>query len=996
MKKKKDTNEQNDIKKEKKVKKQKKKVEKGKIEKIKTKKANKKSKKNMTFYEKIMKFIRENLYDIVLAILSIIALTIGTLAIGFKKAIIIVILLDIVVWFLPIISFVGNKTKRKFKRRTLAQVFLWCVIIGLVACMAFAAYIVMKAPEFNPNNLYSKESTIIYDKDGKIMAKIGSQMREKISYEEIPEILIDAIIATEDSQFFEHNGFNPTRFLKASLQQVLSGGGGGASTITMQVSKNAFTSFEASGFDGIVRKFTDIYLSIFKIEKTYTKEEILEFYVNSYYMGSGAYGVEQACQNYFGKSVTEINLSEAALIAGLFKGGYAYDPFLFPEQAEARRKVVLGLMQRHGYITEEEKNIALELTVDDIIITGRTTESYQAFIDTVVQEVKEKTGQNPYSVPMEIYTTMDPNKQEHINKVMAGEGYNWENDVVQAGIVVTDTNTGAIVAIGAGRNRKGAATYNYATMIDRQIGSTAKPLYDYGPAIEYNNMSTGKPIVDEPHGYSSGGNIKNWDSKYSGLMTVRQALKTSRNIPALKVFQNIKNSNIKKFVTNLGLSPQIENGMVFESHSLGGYNGESPLTMAAAYAAFANGGTYIEPYSFTKVVFRDTGEEYTNTYESRKVMNDSTAYMITSMLIDTATYTTGRNRINGIQYANKTGTTNFDTAIKEKYNLPSNAINDLWCVGYSRDYAVAVWYGYDQIYSDYYSISSGQNTRLFSAVIKGVLSGTKDFTMPSSVTAVEVEIDNAEIKLPSDFTPDDMKTTEYFKAGTEPTEISTRFAKLSDITNLNISEENSTISLTWSPINTPEELNRETLISEFSKIFYNEEDLSDFVDERLNENNELLGQIEYEIYIKNDDGSLQLVGTTSDAYFTYTPSSLKNGTMSFIVKTTYSNFKSNASDGTEIEIHINNIISSIVSNVNGQETITVSIGKFYDEPFKPVIVRENLIDVTDLANISTVIKDSAGNTVTTIDTSIAETYTITYDVTYKDHHNTLQKTIIVQ
>lgn len=971
-------------------------TKKTKTEKVKKKKTNKTNNKKMTFYKKILKFIRENMYDIILASLSIIALIIGTIAIGFKKAIIIVILLDIVVWFLPIISFIGNKSKRKIRRRTLAQVFLWCVIIGLIACIAFAIYIVVKAPEFNPDNLYSKESTIIYDKDGQIVAKLGSQMREKVSYEELPEILVDAIIATEDSQYFEHNGFNPTRFLKASLTQVFSGGGGGASTITMQVSKNAFTSFEASGFDGIVRKFTDIYLAVFKIEKTYTKEEILEFYVNSYYMGGGAWGVEQACQNYFGKSVNEINISEAALIAGLFKGGYAYDPFTFPEQAEYRRKVVLGLMQRHGYITEEEKNIALQLTVDDIIVTGRKTESYQSFIDTVVEEVKKKTGQNPYSVPMEIYTTLDTEKQAHINKIMAGEGYKWENEVVQAGIVVTDTNTGAIVAVGSGRNRTGVGTFNYATMINRQIGSTAKPLYDYGPAIEYNNMSTGQPIVDEPHGYSSGGNIKNWDNSFKGLMTIRQALKESRNIPALKVFQSTKNSNIKKFVTNLGLSPQLENGMIFESHSLGGYNGESPLSMAAAYAAFANGGTYIEPYSFTKIVFRETNEEYINTYETRKVMSDSTAYMVTSMLIDTAMYTTKANRVNGIQYANKTGTTNFDSSIKQQFHLPNNAVNDLWCVGYSRDYAVAVWYGYDHISSDYYTISRGQNTNLFKAVIKGVLSGSKDFNKPSSVVGIEVEKNTSEPKLASEFTPEHLKTTEYFKIGTEPTEVSNRFAKLSNVSNLNINENNSTITLNWSPINTPNELNEEALTNEFSKIFFTEDRLEDFVNSRLDENNQLLGQVEYEIYLKDSSGNYNLIGKTNNSTFQYTPSVLNNGTISFKVKTTYSNFKANASDGMEVEININNVATLITSNINGQQTISLNINDIYEEPIKPVIVQENLIDVTELSNITKVIKNSHDEIVTSINTSSPETYTITYTVVYKNHRNTLQKIITIE
>lgn len=970
-----------------------------KSKKVNTKKVDSKKNggKNIPIVDKISKFIKNNIYDIVLAILSIIALIIGTVAIGFKKSIIIVLAIDIIIWFLPVVSFIGNKSKRKIKRRTFAQVFLWIVIAGLMCCIGFALFIVIKSPEFNPNNLYKKEATVVYDKDGAIIAKLGSQMREKVTYEELPEVLVDAIVATEDSQFFEHNGFNPARFLKASLTQVLGHGGGGASTITMQVSKNSFTSFESQGIDGIIRKFTDIYLSIFKIEKNYTKEQILEFYVNSYYMGGGAWGVEQACQNYFGKSVSEINLSEAALIAGLFKGGYAYDPYLFPENAEARRKVVLGLMQRHGYITEEEKNLALELTVSDILVTDRKSESYQAFIDTVVEEVKKKTKQNPYSVPMEIYTTMDTKKQEYVNKVMESNDKNlWRDDVVQAGIAITDTNTGAVVAIGAGRNRKGVSTFNYATMINNQIGSTAKPLYDYGPAIEYNNYSPASPIVDEPHSYSNGIGMNNWDGRYFGYITFRNALVASRNVPALKIFQNLKNSNIKNFVSNLGLHPQIENGIVHEAHSIGGYNGESPLSMAAAYAAFANGGTYIEPYSFTKVVYRETGEEYVNTYETKKAMSSSTAYMITSMLIDGAVYNTGSSSANGVKYTTKTGTTNFDGATISRYKLPSTAVNDLWAVGYSRDYSMAIWYGYDHITSTHYNRSDSSHTRLFRKLATGVFTGTKDFNVPSDVVRVEIEKGNAEIKLPSEYTPDNLKTTEYFKAGTEPTEVSTRFAKLSDISNLNANNSGSTISLNWTAINTPLELDSEALTNEFKKVFYTTNMLDSFVDARIKENAQLLGEIEYEIYLKNNSGEYELVGKTTDNTFEYNASRLSNGTMSFKVKTTYSIFKNNASDGKEVEITINNVQSLITSNINGQETVEISLNSEFEEPSKPVIVQEDLIDVTDNASITRTITDSTGSVVKEIDTSVEEIYTVTYKIIYKNYSSTLTKTIIVK
>lgn len=337
-------------------------------------------------------------------------------------------------------------------------VLLSLVIVGILGIVAFAIYIVGTAPDFNPDNLLKKDSTVLYDSNGEIITKLGTQKREKVEYEQLPQVLIDAIVATEDSRFFQHNGFDAARFIKASASQLIGHGGGGASTLTMQISKNAYTDTVSSGFEGIKRKFTDIYLSIFKIEKQYTKQDILEFYVNSYYMGAGAYGVQQASLTYFNKPISEINLAEAAMLAGMFQSPDAYDPYINPKSTESRRQTVLYLMERHGYITSEEREIASKLTVDDIVKKStNSTNDYQGFIDTVVAEVKERTGINPYTTPMLIYTTMDRSKQDYINDIVEGrnKNYKWENDVVQAGIVMLKSSTGDIVAVGAGRNKKG-------------------------------------------------------------------------------------------------------------------------------------------------------------------------------------------------------------------------------------------------------------------------------------------------------------------------------------------------------------------------------------------------------------------------------------------------------------------------------------------------------------------------------------------------------------
>jgi penicillin-binding protein 1A len=389
-----------------------------------------------------------------------------------------------------------KKIKRSHKnwwKPVLMFVFI-CFIIGMLAMGSFFMYIVIKAPKFDPNELYASEASVLYGSKGEVIAKLGAQKREKISYDDLPEVFVDALVATEDSRFFQHNGFDLPRFAKATLGQVLgNSSAGGASTLTMQVSKNAFTSAEDKGVKGIIRKFTDIYLSVFQIEKNYTKQQIIEFYINNNLLGGNNWGVEQASLSYFGKSAKDMNLSEAALIAGIFQAPNTYNPLTNPENAAYRRSIVLKLMVRHGYITKEEEAVANAIPIEKLIEKGAGSSDdtkYQGFVDTVVSEVKEDTGFNPYTTSMEIYTTMDVKKQDAVNKIMSGETFHWENDVVQAGIAVLDTKSGAIVAVGTNRDSSASGLLNHATFQNqtrRQIGSTAKPLYDYGPAIEYNN-----------------------------------------------------------------------------------------------------------------------------------------------------------------------------------------------------------------------------------------------------------------------------------------------------------------------------------------------------------------------------------------------------------------------------------------------------------------------------------------------------------------------------
>lgn len=731
--------------------------------------------------------------------------------------------------FLIGFAFLLTKLKGKSKKKALTIILMAILTCAIAVMGVFAAFLLyiksISDPIYNERlkDLNKKETTTLYDKDGVEFAKLGSEMRENVSYEELPEVLIDAIVATEDSRYFQHNGFDAPRFIKASIGQVFGNrGAGGASTLSMQVVKNVFTdASQDEGIDGIVRKFKDIYLAVFKLEKNYTKEQIIEFYVNNHFLGGNIYGVEEASEYYFGKKASELNLSEAAIIAGMFKSPNYYRPDVNPENAEARRKTVLYLMQRHGYITKEEQALANAVPVSSLISqTEVQTNEYQGFTDTVVAEIKKKYKVNAYTTSLKVYTTLDRSRQDAVDRVISGEAYSWIDDKVQTGVAVLDSETGAIIAIGTGRNRTGINSYNYATQIERQPGSTAKPLFDYGPGIEYNDWSTYQPFDDAPYSYSNGRSIKNWDGGYYGTITLRRALSTSRNIPALKAFQQVDNKKIIEFVTNLGIKPEIENGRIHEAHSIGAFTGVSPLEMSAAYAAFSNGGYYNEPYSVSKIVFRSTGETKEHESNRKKVMSDSTAFMISSVLQDVAL--TGGTPHN---VACKTGTTNYDEKTMNAYNMPGDAIRDSWVIGYSTKTVIGMWYGYDGFTHE--SIQQGyvlhnvpatiQKDRLFNALVSSgaMESNRASFTQPSSVVKIGVAQGTNPPKLAG---PGTQVVYEYFKKGAEPTETAVGEARINGPSGLKATVDKTTkkIKITWNSVDPGEWAN-----SSYGKFGYN-------------------------------------------------------------------------------------------------------------------------------------------------------------------------------
>lgn len=900
--------------------------------------------------------------------------------------------------------------KKKGILKTLLTIFLCLCIIGVFAVAAFMVYIVASTGDFDPEALKNQDQTVIYDKDGNEFATLGAEKRESVEYDDLPQVLIDAIVATEDSRYYQHNGVDMARFLKASFLQLLGqSDAGGASTLTMQVVKNNLTDTTSSGLAGIIRKFKDVYLSVFFMEKKYTKEEIIQMYVNDSCLGGIIYGVEEASNYYFGKSVSQLSLPEAALIAGMYQAPNRYNPYKYPEDAYSRRNTVLTLMVRHGYITEEEKNMANAVSIESMLAGNEKESDYQGYIDTVIKEVSDKTGNNPAVVSMKIYTALDRSIQDGINSVLNGTSYSgWADNEVQAGIAVTDVNTGEIVAIGAGRNRE-AGDWNYATQSHRQPGSTAKPLFDYGPGFEYNNYSTYTLFNDEKWQYSDGPEVGNWDGNYEGLITLRRALSYSRNIPALKAFQEIDKKNIVNFVNGLGLdvaySTSSDNYKVYEggadnllneAYSIGGVSyGYTPLEMAEAYASFANGGYHIESHAVLKIEYRSTGEVVEFNEEKEKVMSDSTAYLMNNVLqYAVEAGFNGGARVYGSTVAAKTGTSNLPEAYCKDKGIPVGSVNDLWTVAYTPEYSIALWYGYEKADSSHYlSGASAPKDAVMNAVMKYIPKTTKKWSVPSSVVAVTVEKETWPAKLASEYTPDNMKVTEYFKKGTQPTEVSDRYAKFDKVTNLQSTKTTKGYKLTWN-WKVPNVLDSTYLSKYFSNSVYGNESAK-YLKERIDYNTNTLGGNGFSIYLKSNNGTLELLDFTKDNEYIYVPTTSEDVTL--IVKAEYKNFKSNASDGVEIVIKNDGTVfdtDDLKVTLNGEKLISVVKGSYSDDGIKAIYQEK---DVTSSSNIKYQVNTTIYNTKEELEKAINilsnTEIKITYTVTYNKKSATVTRTV---
>ena len=705
-----------------------------------------------------------------------------------------------------------TSSKKKLWKKILIGIAAF-VTVAIIAIVAIFAYYGATAPTIQASDLEGATETKILDKDGELIYSLGGEKRDLITSEQVPQLLKDAITSIEDKRFYSHMGIDPIRIAGSFLRNAKAGQiTQGGSTITQQLVKLAVFSTKKED-QTYKRKIQEIMLAL-QLERNYSKEQILTYYLNKVYMANNVYGFGTASHYYFNKELSELSLPQVALLAGLPQAPNSYDPYANADQAKERRDLVLYSMKENGKITKEQYDQAVATPVTDGLIAHDNNVNsndkalvYDSFVTMVLKEVQEKTGLDPYNDGLTIETTIDSKAQQRLYDIVNTNDYiQYVNEKIQNAVVMLDTKTGAVRAVNGGRKQTTLLGYNRATDNTRSTGSTIKPVIDYGPAIEYLNYSTGQTIMDQRTTYSNGVELNNWDFSHKGAMTLRTALVYSRNTTALQTFKAVGETNIKSFLNNLDI--QIKNDgqdYLVESNSIGA--DISPIKMAAAYATFGNYGTYSKPYTVRKVTTRD-GQVTEFKPEQKQAMKDSTAYMITDVLKDSFKYGFATQAtIPGLPTAAKTGSSNYTVEQKRAMGASDyeDIIPDSWFIGYSTDYTISAWTGYDNPYEQGGGVDTTEQeySRLIYYYLMKYMaesSSGEDWVQPDSVVKQQIEIGSDPLSLPGPRTPANMIATELFVKGHVPTQQSKNYGtKIEGPTGMKATYDKSkkTLTVTW-------------------------------------------------------------------------------------------------------------------------------------------------------------------------------------------------------
>lgn len=632
-----------------------------------------------------------------------------------------------------------QKQKKPKKKRKIWSKIFWGILIlisiGILTGGGIFLYYAKDTPDLEISKLEDTVSSNILDSSGELILTLGEKKRETIEANQIPEDLKNAITSIEDKRFERHIGIDPIRIFGSAISNLKGNSRQGGSTLTQQLIKLSY--FSTSEEDQTIeRKVQEAWLSV-QLERKKSKDEILTYYINKVYMANGLYGMETASEVYYGKTLQELSLPQTALLAGMPQAPNDYDPYTEPDNAKFRRDMVLSQMLKDNKINQQQYEEAIHTPIDDGLLPLSRNSENMSIIDNylkeVIAEVEEKTGKDVYRDGMDIYTNIDMDAQTYLyNLVNTDEYIQFPSDDFQTAVTVIDVNNGQVKAQIGGRKIAEDVRFgeNLAVTAQRDVGSTVKPLTDYAPAIEEFDFSTAQRIIDESYTYPGTNiSVQNYDKQYLGTITMRQALVDSRNIPAVKMLDKVGLDNATAFLQKVGI--EYEEPLEYANAISGGI---SSLQLAAAYAAFANGGTYYKPYYVNRIVMQD-GQEEKFLPEGSQAMKDSTAFLITDMLKDVINNGTGTvAKIDGLPQAGKTGTSNYADGVE--FVGDYGGVPDITFAGYTTNYSISVWTGN----SDYTHAISPNDTTIAAKIYRFLMSylsegiETPDWQVPENVT----------------------------------------------------------------------------------------------------------------------------------------------------------------------------------------------------------------------------------------------------------------------